>query len=105
MTDRPHEVITLGHSGARVVRFLDGSGYLKSATDAEVADLIDAERDRLLWLRSRGVPVPEVLDAGRGWLHTAVAPGRPASDPWPPSERDRVVTIVGEPPATAFRRT
>jgi kanamycin kinase len=94
--DRPYEVVTHGHSGARVLRYLDGSGYLKSADDPAAADLIDAERDRLLWLRSRGVPVPEVLDAGRGWLHTAVAPGRPASDPWPPSERDRVVTIVGK---------
>jgi kanamycin kinase len=91
---KPHEVVALGHSGARVLRFLDGSGYLKSAT--EDPELIDAERERLLWLASRGVPVPAVLDAGPGWLHTAAVPGVPASDPWPPSERDRVMTIVGQ---------
>jgi len=95
---RPHEVVTIGHSGARVLRYLDGSGYLKTASpfDEAAADLVDAERDRLLWLRFRGVPVPEVLDAGRGWLHTAAAPGRPASAPWSPSERDGVATIMGE---------
>lgn len=93
---RPHEVVTHGHSGAQVLRFLDGSGYFKTATSADDHALIDAERDRLLWLHSRGVPVPAVLDAGPGWLHTAVAPGRPASAPWAPSELDRVATIVGE---------
>ncbi|MFC0435211.1 phosphotransferase [Kutzneria buriramensis] len=93
---KPHEVVTHGHSGARVLRFLDGSGYLKSAVDGAAADLVDDERERLLWLRSRDVAVPAVIDAGRGWLHTAAVPGRPASDPWPPSSLDRVATIMGE---------
>ncbi|MEV6609945.1 phosphotransferase [Kutzneria sp. NPDC051319] len=98
--ERPFEVVTTGHSGTRVLRFLDGSGYLKTAPpdDIAAADLIDAERDRLLWLRSRDIPVPTVVDAGRGWLHTAAVPGRPASDPWPPDHRNRnrIMTIMGE---------
>jgi streptomycin 3"-kinase len=53
--------ITAGESGDRVYRREDGLGYAKIATAARSADLA-GERDRLVWLRNRGVACPEVID-------------------------------------------
>jgi aminoglycoside phosphotransferase len=100
------DVVALGHSGASVVRLLDAGerpvGYLKAAPShlRHLAEVVDAERARLGWLRACGVSVPEVVDWGREpgltWVLTAAVPGVPASDPWPADERDRVVAVFGE---------
>jgi aminoglycoside phosphotransferase len=101
-----HDVVTLGHSGASVVRLLDAGGrpvgYLKAVPSRmrHRAEVVEAERARLGWLRARGVPVPEVVDWGHEpdltWVRTAAVPGVPASDPWPAAVRDRVVAVFGE---------
>jgi aminoglycoside phosphotransferase len=84
-----HDMMTLGHSGASVVRLLGAGGrpvdYLKAAPShmRHMAEVVDAERARLDWLRARGVPVPEVMDWGREpdltWVLTKAVPGVPAS--------------------------
>jgi aminoglycoside phosphotransferase len=101
-----HDVVTLGHSGASVVRLLGAGGrpvgYLKAAPSRmrDLAEVVDAERARLDWLRARGVPVPKVVGWGREpdltWVLTAAVRGVPMSDPWPSVERDRVVAVFGE---------
>jgi aminoglycoside phosphotransferase len=103
---RQHDAVTLGHSGATVMRLQDASGqpigYLKTAPShiQHQADLIDAERTRLDWLRAQDVPVPKILDAAHEpdltWMLTAPVPSVPASDPWPTAERNRVAAVFGE---------
>jgi kanamycin kinase len=53
--------------------------FVKSAPPQYVSQLKD-EAVRLKWARPH-IAVPEVLDAGDGWLHTAGLPGRSAVDP------------------------
>jgi aminoglycoside phosphotransferase len=98
------ETISLGLSGARVLRVLDSEGrpvaVVKVVDDAirHLVDDLRAEAVRLEWLARLGVPVPEVLgvgaDDGESWLAMRVLPGRPASDPWPAEERDSVVDLL-----------
>jgi aminoglycoside phosphotransferase len=65
-----------------------------------LAQIVDAERARLDWLRARDVPVPKILDSASEpdltWILTAPVPGVPASDRWPTAERDRVAAVFGE---------
>ncbi len=70
-----------GESGDLVYRREDGRAYAKIASSARLADLA-GERDRLLWLRGRGIVVPEVIDwreveDGACLIVTAI-PGVPA---------------------------
>lgn len=53
--------VTTGESGAHVFRGPDGSRYAKCVPAAQ-QDLLAAERDRVEWLGTRGIPGPEVLD-------------------------------------------
>lgn len=62
--------------GARAV----GAAEYVKVYPAEHADLLAAEAPRLRWAR-HFTPVPEVLGAGPGWLHTAGLAGRTAVDP------------------------
>jgi kanamycin kinase len=66
------------------VTFAIGSGptaeYVKTYPDA-VAHLLADEVPRLRWACAY-TPVPVVLGAGAGWLHTAAVPGRSAVDPF-----------------------
>lgn len=75
--------IAAGESGDRVYRREDGLGHAKIATAARSADLA-GERDRLVWLRNRGVACPEVIDwrvaEEGGCLVMTAIPGVPASD-------------------------
>jgi aminoglycoside phosphotransferase len=87
--------VTHGESGAEVWQLIGSPElYLK------VGD-VSGEVDRLAWLAEHGLPVPEIVDAGdwcdpdaTGWLLTRAVPGRPASDPWPPAQRDGVVAAL-----------
>ncbi|MFK0166664.1 APH(3'') family aminoglycoside O-phosphotransferase [Rhizobium sp. NPDC090279] len=53
--------VKTGESGDFVFRREDGHAYAKIAASARSADLA-GERDRLLWLKGRGIAVPEVID-------------------------------------------
>lgn len=98
------EAVSLGLSGARVLRMLDAEGHpvaVVKLVDERARHLVDdlaAEAARLAWLGRLGVPVPEVLgtgvDDGESWLATRALPGRPASDPWPAGERNAVVDLL-----------
>lgn len=98
------ETIGLGLSGARVLRMVDAQGVpvaVVKVVDHRMGHLVselEAETARLAWLRRLGVPVPEVLgsgvDEGESWLAMRALPGRPASDPWPAGEQDRVVDLL-----------
>lgn len=96
------EPVTDGESEASVFRSADGSRYAKCVPAGHVASL-EAERDRVDWLSTQGVPVPRVLDwrvsaAGAGLVTSAVV-GVPA---------DRVpaplLQAAWEPIADAVRR-
>lgn len=58
------------------------------------------ERDRFVWLRGRGVPVPEVFDHGSSdgieWLLTFALPGEPATAPRHLAEPRKTVAILAE---------
>jgi len=73
--------------------------YLKAAHTGAYPSL-SAERDRLLWLASRGAPVPEVADAGADecveWLVTVALPGLPATDPAHLGRPERTVPVLAE---------
>lgn len=58
------EIVPRGESGAVVRRCVDGSRYAKQVGPRDVAEL-EAERDRLLWLRDAGAEVPRVLEWNR----------------------------------------
>jgi aminoglycoside phosphotransferase len=97
------EVISLGLSGARVLRMFDADGpvaVIKMVDDtvSHLVDDLEAETVRLEWLAGLGVPVPQVLGHGRvdttHWLAMRALPGHPASDPWPAGERDGVVDLL-----------
>ncbi len=70
-----------GESGAAVFRSADGSRYAKCVTAADAAGL-EAERDRVAWLGTRGVAGPRVLDWRSGdagaCLVTSTVAGVPA---------------------------
>ncbi|MET9297091.1 APH(3'') family aminoglycoside O-phosphotransferase [Streptomyces sp. NPDC003077] len=76
------EPVTEGESEASVFRSADGTRYLKCVAVEHVAAL-EAERDRVDWLATQGVPGPRVLDwrvsddAGAGLVTSAVV-GVPA---------------------------
>lgn len=98
------ETVSLGLSGARVLRMLDSEGrpvaVVKLVDKAmhHLVDGLEAETARLAWLARLGVPVPEVLgsgvDGGESWLAMRALPGHPVSDPWPAEERDSVVDLL-----------
>jgi kanamycin kinase len=99
--------VTHGHSGAGVWR-LEGrpAYYAKIAEPSAHPDSgFDpaAETERLRWLAGRGLPVPEVVDAGQNWLVTTAVPGRPASGDWPRDRRIGVVDALAEVTRTLHR--
>lgn len=68
--------VTAGESGARVFRGADR--YAKCVPAGQVAELA-AERDRVAWLASTGIPGPEVLEwHDGGCLVTSAVRGVPA---------------------------
>ena len=73
--------------------------YLKAGYAGGYPSLA-GERERMLWLRSRGVPVPEVVDAGGDdrveWLLTIALPGLSATDPEHLHRPERTVAILAE---------
>ncbi|KIF69288.1 3'-kinase [Streptomyces sp. AcH 505] len=73
--------VTDGESGARVFRSPDGSRYAKCVAAEHVASL-EAERNRVAWLGTQGVPCPRVLDwrvnANGAALLTSTVAGVPA---------------------------
>ncbi|MGE0215713.1 phosphotransferase [Mycolicibacterium sp.] len=79
--DRPVTAVWVNELGG--VTFAIGTAppteYVKSYP-GEFAHLLAAEVPRLRWARAY-TPVPAVLGAGPGWLHTAAVPGRSAVDP------------------------
>ncbi|MBG0814648.1 APH(3') family aminoglycoside O-phosphotransferase [Planomonospora sp. ID82291] len=93
-----------GMSGAAVWR-LDGrpAYFAKIASQPEHPDsgfCLSAEAERLIWLRDRGIPAPEVVEHGTRdgvmWLVTTVVPGRSAAAPWPQGQRDAVVDALAD---------
>lgn len=67
--------------------------YVKTYPDP-VADLLAAEPPRLRWAHDF-TPVPVVLDAGPGWLHTAALPGRSAVDPFWQDRPETAASAIG----------
>jgi streptomycin 3"-kinase len=96
------EPVTDGESGADVFRSADGSRYAKCVPVDHVASL-EAERDRVDWLSTQGVPGPRVLDwrvgADGACLVTSTVVGVPA-DRVPAS----TLQAAWEPIADAVRR-
>jgi kanamycin kinase len=101
---RPWVPVTLGLSGARVWR-IDGhpTFYVKTTEHAEVGDTgaaLTAEAERLIWLATQGIRVPEVVEAGSdqqfAWLVTTALVGRTAADPWPEAQRAAVVDALAD---------
>ena len=64
--------------------------YRKVTPDAEI------EAATMSWLRTRGLPVAEVVDIGPDWLVTREISGRTAADTWPEDLRPRVVDALAE---------
>jgi kanamycin kinase len=64
--------------------------YRKVTPDAEI------EAATMSWLRTRGLPVAEVVDIGPDWLLTREISGRTAADIWPEDLRHRVVDALAE---------
>lgn len=95
--------ITIGLSGAQVYRIVapgQPARYLKLAAGPRVAEL-RAERDRLIWLRSRlSAPVvdawTEDTERQRAWLLLSEAPGVMACDATVASDPERVVRALAE---------
>jgi len=87
------EPVTMGHSGASVIRLERGSEvlYWKSAAGG-----VDDEADRLTWLATTDVPCPRVVDRGNGWMLTTAMAGRDAAQPWPAADRPAVLTAMVE---------
>lgn len=76
---RPAEAVWVNELGGVTFAVNGGRSYVKVYPD-DAAPLLAAEVPRLRWA-ARHTPVPEVLAAGPGWLHTAGLPGRSAVDP------------------------
>jgi kanamycin kinase len=70
-----------------------GREYVKVYPD-DAAHLLAAEAPRLRWA-GRYTPVPAVLAAGPGWLHTARVPGRSAVDPRWADEAPTAARAIG----------
>ncbi|NYI03756.1 APH(3'') family aminoglycoside O-phosphotransferase [Allostreptomyces psammosilenae] len=97
------EPVTTGESGAGVFRSADGTRYAKCARADGVADLA-AERDRVAWLATQGVPGPRVLDwrvgaDGAACMVTSAVAGVPADRVAP-----AVLAAAWEAVAEAVRR-
>ncbi len=75
---RPVRAVWVNELGGVTFSVADGAEYVKVYPD-EHAGLLVAEAQRLTWAR-RYVTVPEVLNSGPGWLHTAGLPARSAVD-------------------------
>ncbi|OBI77565.1 phosphotransferase [Mycobacterium sp. E740] len=75
---RPVRAVWVNELGG-VTFEVGGAEFVKVHT-AATAHLLAAEVPRLRWARHY-TPVPEVLTAGPGWLHTARLAGRSAVDP------------------------
>lgn len=92
------EPVTLGCSGAEVLRSPDGAQHAKRVHGtAAIADLL-AERDRQEWLAKIGVPAPRVVDwvasdDGATLVSTTV-PGIPASSVTG-AQADRAMRSIG----------
>ena len=84
------EPVTTGRFGAVVSR--RRGLYRKETLDP--AEDLRAEADRLVWLQSQGIPVPEVVEADRRVLVTREVAGRTAADDWPATARPRVVEAL-----------
>lgn len=92
--------IKLGMSGAQVFKLEEGDQtlFLKFApvsSDPDPAFSIQAEADRLEWLRSKKLAVPKVemfLEAGGlEYLLMTAIPGRDASQPWPSNQIPSII--------------
>ena len=77
--DRAVRAVWVNELGGVTFSIADGCEYVKVYPD-EHAGLLVTEASRLGWA-CRYVAVPQVLSAGRGWLHTAGLPARSAVDP------------------------
>jgi kanamycin kinase len=89
-------------SGARVFKLKDGNEtlFLKFApisSDPDPAFSIQAEADRLTWLRSKNLAVPKVElfleDNGLEYLLMTAIPGRDTSQSWRP---DQIPSIIAK---------
>lgn len=88
-------------SGARV---FEGDGvFVKTAPATghpEPAQRLSAERDALVWLGARGLPVPEVVEYGERdgveWLVITAVRGRSAAEPWPRERHAAVIDGVAD---------
>lgn len=78
---RDWETVDAGESGATVLRHRSGESYAKLVAP-EQADALAAERDRIAWLSTTGIPTMSVLDwradAVGACLVTSAVPGVPA---------------------------
>ena len=74
---------------------IDGGRDYVKVYPAAWAHLLVAEAPRLLWA-GRYTPVPEVLAAGPGWMHTARLAGRSAVDPRWADEPRTAARAIGE---------
>lgn len=73
---------------------LAGEEFVKVYSDEQAALLV-AEEQRLRWAVDHH-PVPRVLGAGPGWLHTAALPGRSAVDPYWIARPRTAARAIGE---------
>ncbi|SDD38151.1 APH(3') family aminoglycoside O-phosphotransferase [Actinokineospora iranica] len=98
-----HRVATRSY-GAAIHRVqCRGTYYVKTMSTVDRDDLRlhpENEAERLSWLAGYGFPVPEVVEVGAAeglsWLVTTAVPGVPASGPWRPDERVRVLDAVAD---------
>ncbi len=79
--DGDWQPVTSGESGAGVFRSADGARYAKRVP-AHEAGALEAERNRVDWLATQGIPGPQVLDwrvtADGACLVTSAVAGVPA---------------------------
>lgn len=85
--------VWLNELGGTTFSVADGTEFVKIYPPAEAHHLA-AEVPRLRWAH-RFTPVPRVLGAGPGWLHTAGMPGRSAVDPYWVSRPEAAAAAIG----------
>jgi kanamycin kinase len=90
---RPVAAVWVNELGGVTFRVGGGSEYVKVAPP-RWAHHLEAESDRLRWAADY-VTVPQVLGAGKGWLHTAGLPCRSAVDPRWVAEPRAAVRAIG----------